>query len=847
MTPAGPSRHAAPTPPPDGELPPADGSTGRWWVAPPTAAAPSDVPGAVAEILAAARAEAAAVVERAERQAATILEEARRQTAVELRAARSEARGLIRDAAVIVQSLTRHPQPNAVRPAPASAAAEPRPRSWGRFVHRYRWATITLSLLLAAIGALWGPGVVGLLANGGFDVPGSQSFATDRSISTTIGRPTPDVIALYSSADLTVDDAEFQRAVSAVVSAIPRAGVRTVTSYWTTNSAAMVSGDRRSTIVGVYLTGDEDARIATYRTIAETLDVDPAVATTRLGGVTAADAQISDQVSADLTRAETLSAPLLALLLLIVFGGLVAAGLPLMVGGVTVVLAFAVLRLLLHVTSISVFAVNVVTLLGLGLAIDYALLMVNRFSEELAAGKDVPAALEQTMRTAGRSIVVSAVIVTVSLSGLLFFPMVFLRSMAYGGVAVVALAALVATTLLPATLGALGHRVDALALPWARRRRATRAARTEAAGLWARLAHSVMRRPVIYVLVVGSLLTLMALPVRTVTFGGIDARQLPTEAPARQVSTILAEDFPQVPSDPIQLLVTGGGDAAVTAVSSAVTAMPGVTGVSPAGRSGETTLLSVTYRGEAVDATARGLVDRIRALTPPAATRLAVGGYSAQQVDLRASIGDGLWRMALLVIAVTFLLLFLAFGSLVVPLKAVLITLATIVASLGIVVLVFQHGYGADLLDFESTGSIELTQPILVAAILFGLTTDYEIFLLSRIREYWDRTGDNTRAVAFGLQRTGPIITSAAALILVVIVAFSTSKIIFIKLIGVGMAVSILLDATVMRALLVPATMRLLGRWNWWAPAPLARWWAAHRPPLEEPPEEPSGSRSPGP
>ncbi|MBL8932518.1 MAG: MMPL family transporter [Kineosporiaceae bacterium] len=869
MTPAGPSRHATPSPA-DGTPPPDDGPNRRWWVEPDAGTSPADVPGAVAEILTAARAEAAEVVDRAERRAASIVEEARRQASAELREARSQARALIRDAAVIVQSLTRDGQgPSRGRPSPGDPAteapavadravpaaggpaslavpaspqarsphrrAEPRQRSWGRFVHRHRWATIAVAGLLATIGALWGPGVVGLLANGGFDVPGSESFATDRSISTTVGRPTPDVIALYSSPELTVDDARFQRAVSQVVEQLPRAGVRTVTSYWTTNSPAMVSADRRSTIVGIYLSGDEDARIATYRAIADTLDVDPAVASTRLGGVSAADAQISDQVSADLTRAEVLSAPLLAVLLVIVFGGLVAAGLPLMVGGVTVVLAFAVLRLLLQVTSISVFAVNVVTLLGLGLAIDYALLMVKRFSEELSAGRDVPEALERTMRTAGRSILVSAVIVTVSLSGLLFFPMVFLRSMAYGGVAVVALAALVATTLLPATLAALGHRVDALALPWARRRAAARAAREDATGLWARLAHSVMRRPVIYVLAVGALLTLMALPVRTVTFGGIDERQLPTSAPARQVAEALADDFPQVPSEPIQILLTGGGEAAVSAVSSAVRAMPGVTGLAPAGRSGQSTLLSVTYRGEAVDQTARGLVESIRELTPPAGTRLTVGGYSAQQVDLRASIRDGLWRMALLVIAVTFLLLFLAFGSLVVPLKAVLITLATIVASLGVVVLVFQHGIGSGLLDFVSTGSIELTQPILVAAILFGLTTDYEIFLLSRIREYWDRTGDNTQAVALGLQRTGPIITSAAALILVVIAAFSTSKIIFIKLIGVGMAVSILLDATVMRALLVPATMRLLGRWNWWAPAPLARWWARHRPPLEGP------------
>jgi RND superfamily putative drug exporter len=503
------------------------------------------------------------------------------------------------------------------------------------------------------------------------------------------------------------------------------------------------------------------------------------------------------------------------------------------------------------VTDVSVFAINIITILGLGLSIDYALFMVSRFREQLRAGDDVPTALSTTMATAGRTVAFSAVTVAVSLTGLLLFPQTFLRSMGYGGIAAVTVAALTALTVLPALLAVLGHRVDSLRIRLPRRlfrRRsapahsraassglaATAAART---GAWERLARGVMRRPIAWAAAAVAVLATLGSPFLHVQFGGIDARALPTGAEGRVVAETLERDFPGVTTSPIDVLVEGldndgGGTLTGTTdterFAAQVGELPGVTGVRPTASSGDATLFAVDFTGSAVDAPARDMVTAIRALPAPDGARVDVGGVSAQQVDLRASIARTLPWMALLVASATFVLLFLAFGSLVIPLKAIVMNVLSLGAAFGVVTWVFQDGNLSGLLGFTSTGTVETTQPILMLAILFGLSMDYEVFLLSRIREQWDATGDNTTAVANGLQRTGRIITSAALLLVVVIAAFSTSQITFIKLIGVGMAVAIIIDATIVRAILVPATMRLLGAANWWAPGPLVRWWERH-------------------
>ncbi|WP_088281658.1 MMPL family transporter [Kineosporia sp. A_224] len=706
--------------------------------------------------------------------------------------------------------------------------------SWGLSLARWRWAVLVLSFVAVAAAGVWGPGVVDRLTSGGFDDPGSPATRAEQRIVETVGRQDTDIVALYSSPTLTVDDPAFRTAVEGALATLPAADVTQVVTYWSSGADVFVSADRRSTYVAVRLADETRAgRSDVYAEVAYGLRATDPQVTTALGGNAAIDAQISTQVGEDLARAESLSAPLLVVLLLVVFGSAVAAGLPLLIGAFTVLGSFVAVRLITEVTEVSVFAINIITILGLGLSIDYALFVVSRFREQIRAGQDVPEALATTMATAGRTVAFSAVTVAVSMTGLLLFPQVFLRSMGFGGIAAVVVAATTSLTVLPALLAVLGRRVDALrirlprtltgALTARRERRATAGA--EHAGGWERLARSVMRRPVLWAGAVVAVLAVLGSPFLHVEFGGIDARALPEGAQGRVVAEALDRDFAGVDTAPIDVLVEGADDAALASFSTAVAGVDGVTGVRPVAARDGATLLAVGYTGGAVEATAREAVTAIRALPAPAGATVDVGGVSAQQVDLRASIARTLPWMALLVVSATFLLLFLAFGSLVLPLKAVVMNVLSLGAAFGVVTWIFQDGNLSGLLGFTSTGTVETTQPILMLAILFGLSMDYEVFLLSRIREEWDATGDNTAAVAAGLQRTGRIITSAALLLVVVIAAFSTSGITFIKLIGVGMAVAIVVDATVVRALLVPATMRLLGRANWWAPAPMVRWW----------------------
>jgi RND superfamily putative drug exporter len=333
-----------------------------------------------------------------------------------------------------------------------------------------------------------------------------------------------------------------------------------------------------------------------------------------------------------------------------------------------------------------------------------------------------------------------------------------------------------------------------------------------------------MRRPVAFVVGSGLVLVVLGLPFLHVRFGGIDERALPASAEGRVVAQTLQQRFDAPSTSPILVLVEGAGPAATQAFVARAAQLPGVSGIRPVAAKGQVTLFDVDYPGEALDAGPRRTVTQLRALTAPAGAQVLVGGFTAQNIDLRDSLAQRLPWMAVIVVLTTFVLLFLAFGSFVIPLKAVVMNVLSLGASFGVVTWIFQDGHLSGMLGFTSTGTVETTQPILMLAILFGLSMDYEVFLLSRIREQFERSGDSTDAVAQGLQRTGRIITNAALLLVVVIAAFSTSGITFIKLIGVGMGVAIVVDATIVRAMLVPATMRLLGRWNWWAPGPLQRW-----------------------
>jgi RND superfamily putative drug exporter len=687
---------------------------------------------------------------------------------------------------------------------------------WGRALVRLRWWVLAGTAGLIVFGGTWGAGVFGSLTGGGYDDPDSPSSRAHARIVAEIGRQDLDLLVLYTSPTATVDEPAMLNPVRASLTALrARPEVYQVRSYYDTGDDTFVSIDRHATYAAIQLRGGgADANLVDLEALRPALQV-PGVRI-QVGGTTEFLRDANDQIERDIVRAEMLSLPILLVLLVLIFRGLVAAATPLLVGVLSIVGAFTVTRGLASITDVSVFAVNVITMLGLGMGIDYALFVVSRFREELARGLAPAGAVENTLRTAGRTVVVSGLTVALALSSLLLFPMAFLRSMGLGGMSAVLVAMLAALTALPALLAVLGRRINALPL-----RRAP-ATTPEAEGVWARLAQRVMRRPVRYLVVVVVMLAVLAAPFLGARFGGFDERILPVGTPSRTVAEEMARQFP-ASADRIAVLVSGAAPAAAQGFASRVAGVAGVTGVVSAANRGEATLLLVGYRGEPSGDQARAAVVAIRELPPPEGAEVLVGGRAAADYDQLNALAGRLPEMALLVAGVTFVLLFLAFGSVVLPVKAVFMNIVSIGASFGVVVWVFQDGHLARWLSFTPTGFLEPTNLILMLAVLFGLSTDYEVFLLSRVREEWDRTGDNRRAVATGLQRTGGIITAAALLLIVVVGGFATGGAATIKMIGLGTLVAVAVDATLVRSLLVPATMRLLGRWNWWAPGPLSR------------------------
>jgi uncharacterized membrane protein YdfJ with MMPL/SSD domain len=702
----------------------------------------------------------------------------------------------------------------------------------GRVMYRRRRWVVTLAALFVVFAGVWGTGVFGAMTSGGFEDPNSESSKAAAVAEQALGRNSSDAVVLYRSDDLTADDPAFRTAVDDSLAAVPSDVLAGTTTFWTTGLPALVSTDRHATYAVLQFADgvdDEDAIAAVRK------DVHAAGLTTQIGGNAVVDHDISDRVSSDIARAESISMPILMVLLVFIFGSFAAASLPLAIGVTAILGAFTALRAFALFTDVSIFAVNI----------------VSRFREEIRRQPTVEAALGRTMATAGRTVAVSGVTVAISVAGLLIFPQVFLRSMGFGGMSAVLIAMISALTLLPALLAMLGPKVDALSVrPWLRRllRRPVAAPAGSDAGAFARIAHSVMRRPLVYTVVVVGLLVALALPFLNVQFGGIDVRVLPAEQESRIVAETIDRDFPPSQQGPIVSIVTlpeavdsPTGQAALQSYVTAVAKVPGVDGANVTGAAGDTARVSIAHRGDPVDKEARDLVQAVRDVPAPDGARVLIGGQSATLADLLASLGRLLPWMALMVVATTFVLLFLAFGSVVLPVKAVIMNVLSLGASFGALVWIFQEGHLSGLLDFTPTGFVEATQPILVLAIVFGLSMDYEVFLMSRIREQYDLTGDNTAAVATGLQRTGGIITSAALLLLVVIGAFSLSGITFIKMIGIAMLIAIVVDATIVRILLVPATMRLLGRANWYAPGPLRSLYARYgiRETDDEPTPEP--------
>jgi RND superfamily putative drug exporter len=714
--------------------------------------------------------------------------------------------------------------------------------AWGRGLYRARRLTLVIGLLFAVGAAVWGTGVFGKLNSGNtFTPPSSQSSVESNLAGSVFGRNGADVVVLFHSAAHTVADPVYRQTVAGYLAALPGSQVTKTASYWASGQQNLVSADKHSTYAVLQLAGGSDqAREDAYKAIKADF---PAVAgapgdgiTAQVGGYTATEVAINSEVSANIARAESISFPVLLILLVIIFGSVVAAVAPLLLGGLAILGAFTVLRLLTLATTVSVYSVNITTILGLGLGIDYGLFIVTRFREELrrqallapggTTAQPPPGSVERavvrTVATAGRTVLVSGVTVALALCGLMLFQPVFLKSMGYGGVATVAVDVIAALTVLPALLAVLGYRVNALAV-----RKSVRAGavvRAEREGGWYRFAQAVMRRPVAIASVIVIVLLALGAPFLRISWGGTDASALPATSTVRQVQDTLTNEFPANSTSPIEAVVTGvTNPAQLTAYTAKIGAIPGVTGVQTTARHGTSVRLDVGYTPRPDSPQARQIVTGIRALAPPPHANVLVGGATAMLVDELSSLGGTLPWMALLTAVATFVLLFLAFGSVVLPVKAIVMNILSLSATFGVIVWVFQWGHLSGPLGFTATGSIDPTMPILLLAIVYGLSMDYEVFLLSRIRERYDETGDNTVAVAAGLQRTGGLITSLALLLVIVVALFSASSITFLKLLGVGMIVALIVDATVVRILLVPATMRLLGRANWWAPAPLRR------------------------
>jgi RND superfamily putative drug exporter len=800
-----------------------------------------------------------------------------------------------------------------------------------RVLLRRRVLVLVLAVATVGLAGVFGAGVVAKLRSGGFQDPAASSTRAEAALRDVFHTGEPNLVLLVTAGSGTVDQAkEVSGGLELTRRLAAEPGISEVQSYWTTRAAPLRSNDGRQALVLARIAGDDDATQKRAERLATSFERDDSGMRVQVGGQARVFGEVSDQVERDLTRAEAIAVPITLLLLVLVFSSAVAGALPLAVGGLAIVGTLLVLRLLAGLTDVSVYALNLTTALGLGLAIDYSMFIVSRYREELRAGQEPAEALVTTMRTAGRTVLFSAATVAVALVALLVFPLYFLRSFGYAGIAVVALAAVGALVVLPALLAVLGRRIDSLRLPFGRRARAAApvasgggsaggpggvgAAATAGpggggaggprgggaggprgggaggprgggaggpggpahldrpagpagvtdpgagTGAWHRIATAVMRRPVPIATAVVAVLLVLGAPFLGARFGLPDDRVLPASATSRQVADAIRADFTARDADALQVVATGigapGGRALeIDAYAASLSRLDGVahvdamTGAYAHGhkveaetpRAGGTsaqgggavaggaqagpflaagaTWLRVVPTVEAYSSAGESLVERVRALPAPFAVE--VGGPSAQLVDTKAAISDRLPMAVAVIAGATLLLLFLMTGSLVIPFKALILNLLSLSAVYGAMVFVFQEGHLSGLLGFTPTGTIDTSMPVLLSCIAFGLSMDYEVFLLSRIKEEYDRTGDTVSSVAAGLERSGRIVTTLAALLAIVFVAFATSQVTFLKLFGIGSALAIVVDATLIRALLVPAFMRLAGRANWWAPRPL--------------------------
>jgi putative drug exporter of the RND superfamily len=689
------------------------------------------------------------------------------------------------------------------------------------FLYAHRRAVLYTAVAGAIAAGVFGGSVAQHLSPYGANDPATQSVqASNRFQAAAHRQLDPGVVALVQTGN--VNTAAARQRVSRIANILQAAPhVATVLTYYGTHNPAMVSRDGRSTSVLAYFRPLSDTQLKNdAQQIEHRFAGAPDV---KLGGGQIANSQVNSQVSHDLARSELLAFPFVFLLSLLFFRSLVAALLPPLLGGLAIVATFLALRIVASFVDISVFALNLTTGLGLGLAIDYSLFMVSRYREESARSGYDRKALRRTLQTAGRTITFSSLTIAAAVASLTLFPQRFLYSMGIAGALVALLAAALALTVLPALLAVLGPRVNALA-PKRLARAAEREARPAESGFWYRLSRLVMRRPAAIATASATLLIVLGIPFFTqVRFISVDARVLPSTTSARQVNDLLNRDFPPNRTAPLDVVVgLPANSPAVSTLSGRLTRLRNVSAVGPAQPAGPSTALIAVapVQGPLTDAT-KQLVHDVRALHVP--YYLGVAGQTAAYVDLEHSLAAHLPAVLAVVVVTTVIILFLMTGSVILPIKAVIMNALGLSATFGILVLIFQDGNLQGLLSYHGLGALDATQPILLFAVGFGLATDYGVFLLSRIKEAHDGGASDSESVAIGLERTGRVVTAAALLFAVALGAFSTSEIVFIKELGLGAVLAVLIDASIIRALLVPSLMQLLGPLNWWAPRRLRR------------------------
>lgn len=686
----------------------------------------------------------------------------------------------------------------------------------GELVTRHSRQVLALGLLGVVAAAVVGVGAFSKLQTEGFDDPGSDSSRAAAVLEERFAGAA-DYVLVVEAADGDVDSAASAAAGRALTERLRSdPDLSEVTSYFDTRAAPMRADDGSHALLTAAVApgteADPAAVLDDYRTADGPLYV-------AVGGAEVVGEEIGSQIGQDLGLAESIAIPLILVLLVLAFGNVVGALVTLGVGLAAILGTFAELSILGSATDVSIYAVNLTTGLGLGLAVDYGLLMVARVREERAAGREHDAAVRRAVETAGRTITFSATTVAVALAALLVFPMYFLRSFAYAGIGVMLITAFSAVVVLPAALSLLGDRIDAWRVP------RVRGIRGEEAPAWRRLAGFVTRRPVLSALPVLAGLLVMALPLAGIELGTPDDRVLPTSASSRDAGDALREEFAGDGTHPIEVVTTTAlDDATRTAYADRLAALDDVVRVDA--RPGEgATLLSVVTDLDPRSAQARALVEDVREVAAPDGVEVLVGGASAELHDQMTGIGSRLPWVAGWLVLTTMVILFLFTGSVVQPVRALLLNAVGLGATLGAMVWVFQEGHLSGLLGFTPQ-PMDSSMMVLLFCVAFGLSMDYEVFVMGRVKEMRDLGMDNEQALVHGLAHTGRIVSTAAALIAISFFAFLVSSVSFIQFFGLGTGLAILIDATLVRGVLVPASIRLLGERAWWAPGPLR---AAHR------------------